>query len=66
MGSVDFIEIGRIAYELQERMGSVIARKYTATLAAEALANGTLEDHELWRAVEMYLTPRSEHIPSAI
>jgi hypothetical protein len=59
MAGVDYIEVGRTAHELSKRMGWIIAPKYAARLAEEALANGRVEEYEFWRAVELALTIRS-------
>jgi hypothetical protein len=51
------IEIGRRAHELAERHGWN-AHKYAAKMAAEALAAGDMEEHDIWKMVESSLTPR--------
>ena len=57
LASADYIEVGRTAHELQVRHGWN-ARGYAAKQAAEALAEGKIQAHEFWRAVELHLTPR--------
>jgi hypothetical protein len=53
------IEVGRIAHELAERHGWN-AHKYAAKMAAEALAAGDKEEHDIWKKVELSLTPREQ------
>jgi len=55
----DFIEVGRAAHELIHRHGWAFALPYAAKLAADALAEGKIEESEFWKAVERSLTPRS-------
>jgi hypothetical protein len=51
------IEAGRREHELAERHGWN-AHKYAAKMAAEALAAGDKEEHDIWKMVESSLTPR--------
>jgi len=57
MTDPDYIEVSRTAYELSERHGWN-AHSYAARLAAAALAEGKVEEHEFWKRVEAALTPR--------
>ena len=57
VASVNFIEVGRKAHELELRHGWN-AHEYAAKLAAGALAEGKDQEYEFWRAVELHLTPR--------
>ena len=56
--SVDYVEVGRKAHELQAAQGQDGARRYAAKMAAEALADGEMDEHGFWHAVEMSLTIR--------
>ena len=55
---VDFTKVGRQTHELVAAHGPDGARRYAARLAAEALADGDLEDNAFWQAVERSLTIR--------
>lgn len=55
---IDFIEVGRRAYELGAMCGPS-SLTYAVTLARRALANGSRDEFEFWRSVMMALTPRS-------
>jgi hypothetical protein len=57
MTEVDYVEVSRKAYELSYAHGRN-ARAYAAKLAAAALAEGQIEEHHFWKAVEAALTPR--------
>jgi hypothetical protein len=50
-------EVFRSAHELRERHGRNAAN-YAAKLAAEALAEGDIENHQFWEAVKAALTVR--------
>jgi len=54
----DFIEVERAAHELEYRHGWALALPYAAKLAADAFAEGKIEESEFWKAVERSLTPR--------
>jgi hypothetical protein len=56
--SVDYVEVGRKAHELQAAHGGDAARRYAAKIAGEALADKEMAHHAFWRAVEMALTIR--------
>ena len=64
MAAVDYSEVSRKAHELGHAHG-LNAHKYAAKLAAEALAEGKIEEHAFWKAVEASLIPRGEQTPSA-
>ncbi|MGA2744219.1 MAG: hypothetical protein ABSE44_05930 [Candidatus Sulfotelmatobacter sp.] len=55
----DYVEVGRKAHELSRSHGWN-AYKYAAKLAADALAEGKVEESELWKSVEASLTPREK------
>ena len=57
---VDYVEVGRKAYELQAAHGTDGARRYAARIASEALADGDDDDHAFWKAVELSLTYRAD------
>jgi hypothetical protein len=57
----DFIEVGRAAHELVSRHG-LNAYLYASRLAAEALAEGRAEEADFWKAVEVSLKPRGDHL----
>jgi hypothetical protein len=57
MTEPDRIEVSRTAHELAERHGWN-AHSYAARLAAAALAEGKVKEHEFWKRVEAALTPR--------
>ena len=59
MDELDRIEVSREAHELAARHGAN-AHNHAAKLAAEALAEGKVEECELWKAVEAYLSPRGK------
>jgi hypothetical protein len=50
-------EVSRVSHELQTQHG-LAAYKYAAKLAARALAEAKLDDHQFWKDVEASLTPR--------
>ncbi|WP_161790376.1 hypothetical protein [Inquilinus limosus] len=58
MEPVDYVEVGRMAYELAVTHGHPWDRLYAARLAKEALARGDADAYRFWRAVELTLTPR--------
>lgn len=58
MEPVDYVEVGRAAYELKVTHGQPWACLYAARLAREALARGEADAHHFWKAVEASLTPR--------
>jgi len=58
MSEVDYVMVGRKAHELVAAHGPDGARRYAAKLAAEALAGGSVDEHDFWKAVAMSLTIR--------
>ena len=56
--NVDYVEVGRKAYELQVAQGQDGAWRYAAKVAAECLSAGEMDEHAFWRAVELSLTIR--------
>jgi hypothetical protein len=58
MGEVDYVEVGRVAYQLTKDHGPEHARLYAARLAQEAEAEGKTNEAEFWKAVAGELTPR--------
>lgn len=55
--ATDYVEVGRKAHELEHSHGGN-AYKYAAKLAAEALAEGMMDECRFWKAVEAALVPR--------
>jgi hypothetical protein len=53
----DYIEVGRKAHELEQSHG-VNAYIYVEKLAADALAEGNMDECRFWKAVEAALVPR--------
>jgi uncharacterized protein (TIGR02444 family) len=53
----DYVEVGRKSHELSQAHGHG-ASTHAAKLAATALDEGKIEEHEFWKAVEGSLTPR--------
>jgi hypothetical protein len=53
----DFVEVSRKAHELSVAHGRNAA-KYALKLAAEALAEGKVDEFEFWKSVASSLTPR--------
>jgi hypothetical protein len=56
-GPIDYIEIGRVAYELSERHGRN-AHCYATKQAELALAKGAIDEQRFWEAVAVALKPR--------
>ena len=53
----DYVEVVSKAHELSHAHGHN-AHTYAAKLAAAALAEDNVEEHQFWKAVEGSLTPR--------
>jgi hypothetical protein len=51
-------EVSRTAYELKARHLPGADHKYAARLAARALAEGKLDEHQFWKDVEESLAVR--------
>jgi hypothetical protein len=57
----DYIEVSRKAHELSHSHGWN-AHIYATKLAAAALKEGQMEEHDFWKRVEAALTPRGVKI----
>jgi hypothetical protein len=54
MAQPENLEVARMAHELQHSHG-IRAFKYAAQLAADSCAEGQVDDHMFWNAVETAL-----------
>jgi len=57
MATVDYVEVGRTAHQLQRDHGHR-AHIYAIKLSREAEADGKTAEAEFWKAVAAALTPR--------